>query len=178
MIDLAITKDKAFVTFEDLKNYTNALKEYVDSKILPVPSDCEQLSPTIYDTGTTMIIAGWGLPTGFSDAIAGTTYEYFFVEDNKIVGRCLALRDTKGIYNLTWLDGTSSPASLTFYTTESQAEAWGVCCGFQILFSPVTLTASATTVGSNMKVNVVTTGSLKPLLLGVGRYSVYARKLA
>lgn len=175
---MAITKDKAFVTFEDLKNYTDALKEYVDSKILPVPSDCEQLSPTIYDTGTTMILMGWGLPTGFSDAVVGTTYEYFFVEDNKIVGHCKAVRDTNGNYNLTWLDGTSSPASLGFYTIISQAEAWGVCCGFQISFNPVTLTASATTVGSNMQVNVVKTGSLKPLLLGIGRYSVYARKLA
>lgn len=175
---MAIAKDKAFVTFEDLKNYTDALKEYVDSKILPVPSDCEQLSPTTYDTETTMIVGGWGLPTGFSDTVAGTTYEYFFVEDNKIVGHCKAVRDTHGFYNLTWLDGTSCPADLIFYKTESQARAWGVCCGFQISFNPVTLTASATTVGSNMQVNVVSTRSLKPLLLGIGRYSVYARKLA
>lgn len=175
---MAITKDKAFVTFEDLKNYTDALKEYVDSKILPVPSDCEQLSPTVYDTGTTMILMGWELPTGFSDAVAGTTYEYFFVEDNKIVGHCLALRDPTGLYNLTWLDGTSSPAALTFYKTESQAKAWGVCCGFQIQFNPVTLTASATTVSSSTQVNVVKTDKLVPLLLGIGRYSVYARKLA
>lgn len=175
---MAITKDKAFVTFEDLKNYTAALKGYVDSKILPVPSDCEQLSPTIYNSGTTMILMGWGLPTGFSDTVAGTTYEYFFVEDNKIVGHCKAVRDTHGFYNLTWLDGTSCPADLNFYQTESQAKAWGVCCGFQIQFSPVTLTASATTVGSIMHVNVVKLDYLEPLLLGIGRYSVYARKLA
>lgn len=175
---MAITKDKAFVTFEDLKNYTDALKEYVDSKILPVPSDCEQLSPTIYDTGNIMIIGGWGLPTGFSDAVAGTTYEYFFVEDNKIVGHCKAVRNTKDYYNITWLDGARCPASLTFYTNVNQAEAWGICCGFQVSFSSVTLTASATTLGSSMKVNVVKTDLLKPLLLGIGRYSVYARKLA
>lgn len=175
---MAITKDKAFVTFEDLKNYTAALKGYVDSKILPVPSDCEQLSPTIYNSRTTMILMGWGLPTGFSDAVAGTTYEYFFVEDNKIVGHCKAVRDTQGFYNLTWLDGTSCPAGLVFYTIGSQAKSWGVCCGFQVSFSSVTLTASATTLGSNTKVNVVKLDYLEPLLLGIGRYSMYARKLA
>lgn len=139
------TKDSAFVTFEGLRNYTDALKKYVDFKFVPVPSDCEKLQPTAYTTGTTLVVLGWGLPTGFSDAVLGTTYEYYFVEDNVVVGHCKSVRGEHGYYTLTWLDGTTKPENITCYTTESQALAWKLSFGFQVQFDTVTLTASSNT---------------------------------
>lgn len=168
-----MASDKTPVTFKDLQNYTDKLKSYIDYKLVPVPSDCEQLKQLIYSPAIQAHFVGWSLPAGFTANTPGQKYEYYFVEDNKVVAHCSGLQNTTGSITYTWLDDTCCPDGISFFGAASQAKSWGMVCSYSF---QSTVTIVTNTAGTEETLYTINNTYMKNILNACGRYTVYARK--
>ena len=169
-----MANDNSNVKWADLKHYTEKFKEYIDYKLVPVPADCQQLKFKIYAPAAVAYFGGWSLPTGYSKAVAGSTFEYYFVEANKLVAKCKAVCEvTQGgnaTFTVTWLDNTTCPSGISFFTAQAQGNSWGISCYYR--FELKQFTNDSTTYYA------VDLSTIRNLINVAGRYTVYARKIA
>ena len=166
------------VTWKDLERYTEKLKKFIDYKLVPVPTDCEQLKFKIYTPAAIAYFGGWTLPTGYSKAGTGSTFEYYFIEDNKLVAKCKAVCEAatgnvpagNGKFTITWLDNTTCPSGISFFSAQAQCNSWGMSCYYEVDLKQFT--------NDSTTYFAVDTSTIKNLINAAGRYTVYARKIA
>lgn len=172
-------KDSAFVTFEDLKNYTSTLKKYIDFKLVPVPSDCEQLDFTSYsekDSYNVRYYFGWTPPKDINSAADGTEYEYFFVENNKIVYHFIGYYYYGGWkYKLPDDETGRFPTNISTESGMENMKLRNMVFSTSYAASVVNFTASALTTGKAYTYRIPY--NLDVALSVIGRYTVYARKI-
>lgn len=171
-----MASDSSNVNWKTIKAYTEKLKNYIDQKVLCVPSDCKLCNVTTYRPAEADILVGWYI----DGMVTIGTHEIFIVEGNSVKGhvKYVVKNDQTKTIKYTWLDGTSEPSGLYCLSSGAQASSWGLL--FYYVFKMVVseLSTSATGESKSKRILTLSGTDIRNYLSVASRYSLYWRKIS